>query len=45
LYDEACAVAQELPNVRFYHVPRAQNHLADALANAALDAQREHASQ
>jgi ribonuclease HI len=45
LYDAACAVAQELPNVRFYHVPRAQNHLADALANAALDAQREHASQ
>ncbi len=40
LYEEARALASSLPNVRFLHVPRAQNHLADALANEALDAQR-----
>jgi ribonuclease HI len=38
LYEEALALARELPAVRFVHVPRAQNHLADALANEALDA-------
>lgn len=39
LYEEAKALAAELPRTRFTHVPRAQNHLADALANEALDAQ------
>jgi ribonuclease HI len=40
LYDEAVAAANVLPEVRFVHVPRAQNHLADSLANEALDAQQ-----
>jgi ribonuclease HI len=40
LYEEALALARELPQVRFVHVPRAVNHLADALANEALDAER-----
>jgi ribonuclease HI len=38
LYDEAMAEVRTLPEVRFVHVPRAQNHLADSLANEALDA-------
>ncbi len=40
LYERAQALARDLPDVRFIHVPRAVNHLADALANKALDAQR-----
>jgi ribonuclease HI len=40
LYDEAQAEARKLRGVRFEHVPRAQNHLADRLANEALDAER-----
>jgi probable phosphoglycerate mutase len=46
LYDQARALARDLPEVRFVHVPRALNHLADALANQALDAKRTgHAGQ
>jgi ribonuclease HI len=37
LYDEACAVARELPHVTFDHVRRGFNAEADALANKALD--------
>jgi probable phosphoglycerate mutase len=40
LYEQARALARDLPDVRFIHAPRAVNHLADSLANAALDAQR-----
>ena len=43
LYEEALRLAGALPRVRFAHVPRAQNHLADAEANKALDAARRHA--
>lgn len=38
LYEEARSLVAALPETRFVHVPRAQNHLADALANEALDA-------
>ncbi len=44
LYEQALALARDLPRVRFVHVPRAENHLADALANEALDAERARAS-
>jgi len=37
LYDEARALCDALPIVRIAHVPRAQNYLADELANTALD--------
>lgn len=37
LYQEAMALVRALPEVRFTHVRRAQNALADRLANAALD--------
>jgi ribonuclease HI len=37
LHEEARGLARGLPEVRFEHVPRAENHLADALANEALD--------
>lgn len=37
LHAEARALAAALGAVRFVHVPRAENHLADALANQALD--------
>jgi ribonuclease HI len=40
LYDEVRALCGTLPRVRFIHVPRSQNRLADALANEALDAQQ-----
>lgn len=40
LYAEARALVAALPVVRFTHVPRADNALADRLANEALD---EHA--
>ncbi|HEX9057506.1 MAG TPA: ribonuclease HI family protein [Ktedonobacterales bacterium] len=40
LFEEAQTLARGLPDVRFVHVPRAENHLADALANAALDAHK-----
>lgn len=39
LYDDAQGEARKLRGVRFAHVPRAQNHLADQLANEALDAE------
>jgi ribonuclease HI len=42
LFEEALRLARELSRVRFTHVPRAQNHLADAEANKALDAARGH---
>ena len=42
LFDEARRLAQALPQVRFSHVPRALNRLADAEANKALDAMRQH---
>lgn len=37
LYQEARRLVAGLPRVQFTHVPRAENHLADALANQALD--------
>lgn len=39
LYDEAQIEAHKLHEIRFVHVPRAANHMADALANEALDAE------
>jgi ribonuclease HI len=42
LFEEARRLAQALSNVRFSHVPRALNHLADAEANKALNAARKH---
>jgi ribonuclease HI len=45
LYEEAQALARDLPITGFIHVPRAQNHLADALANEALDAHGDGAQQ
>jgi probable phosphoglycerate mutase len=42
LFEEAQALAQALPHVTFTHVPRAQNSIADGLANEALD---EHAAR
>ncbi|HLW00405.1 MAG TPA: ribonuclease HI family protein [Ktedonobacterales bacterium] len=38
LYQEAKQLAATLTAVSFAHVPRSQNHLADALANEAMDA-------
>ncbi len=38
LYQEAKQLAATLPAVAFAHVPRSQNHRADALANEAMDA-------
>jgi ribonuclease HI len=35
--DEARRLARGIPRLEVHHVPRAQNHEADALANAALD--------
>jgi len=35
----ACQLARKLPRVCYTHVPRERNHLADALANAALQGQ------
>jgi ribonuclease HI len=43
LYEEAKGLVASLASVSFTHVPRAENHLADALANEALDAQRQSA--
>lgn len=43
LHAEARALAAALGAVRFVHVPRAENHLADALANQALDEQAQGA--
>lgn len=40
LYREAMALVKALPLVTFTHVRRAQNALADRLANQALNAQR-----
>ncbi|HEV8268632.1 MAG TPA: reverse transcriptase-like protein, partial [Thermoanaerobaculia bacterium] len=37
---EARAKARRIPRLEVVHVPRAQNHRADALANAALDAKK-----
>ena len=41
LYAELKALTERIPNFSIRHVPRAQNTAADALANAALDAQRQ----
>ena len=38
LYEQAKQLADALPAVSFAHVPRSQNHRADALANEAMDA-------
>ena len=38
-FEEARALVKALPGVQFAHVPRAENKLADALANEALDEQ------
>ena len=40
LYRDATALVQALPHVTFTHVRRAQNALADRLANQALNEQR-----
>lgn len=40
LHEEARHFAAELPAVSFTHIERAENHLADALANQALDDHR-----
>ena len=40
LYREAMALVQALPQVSFTHVRRAENALADQLANQALDRQK-----
>ncbi|HEX6542226.1 MAG TPA: ribonuclease HI family protein [Ktedonobacterales bacterium] len=45
LYQEAMALVRALPRVTFTHVRRAQNALADRLANQALDAQQREARQ
>ena len=37
LYEQARRLAAELPAVSFTHIERAENHLADTLANQALD--------
>lgn len=37
LYEEAKRYASQIPHISFAHVPRSQNHIADALANEALD--------
>jgi len=37
LYREAKRLTATLPGIQFRHVPRSQNHLADKLANQALD--------
>jgi ribonuclease HI len=36
MHSRACQLARRLKRVQFYHVPREQNQLADALANEAL---------
>ena len=36
--EEARRKARRIPRLRVFHVPREENHEADALANAALDA-------
>ena len=41
LYTETRQLVTVLPQVSFLHVPRAQNHLADALANEAMDEQQQ----
>lgn len=40
LYQEARQLAAALPTISFAHIARAENHLADALANQALDERR-----
>jgi ribonuclease HI len=40
LYEQARQLAAALPEISFAHVPRSQNHRADALANEAMDAGR-----
>ena len=44
LHQEATALVRVLPRVTFTHVRRAENALADQLANQALDRQRRAAS-
>jgi ribonuclease HI len=39
LYRQACALAQQIPHIRFTHIPREQNSAADKLANVAIDSQ------
>ena len=41
LYADLKALTERIPKFSIRHVPRAQNTAADALANAALDAQRQ----
>ena len=38
LFEQAWNLVRDLPEVRFVHVPRTENRLADGLANKALDA-------
>jgi len=40
LYDEVCAFRSKVPVLKFNHVPRAQNALADSLVNDTLDAHK-----
>lgn len=37
LYDQVCAFRSKIPVLKFNHIPREQNALADALVNSALD--------
>ncbi|MCB9808027.1 ribonuclease HI family protein [Candidatus Peribacteria bacterium] len=37
LFDEINELAQEFPDIVFMHIPRSDNHRADALVNKALD--------
>lgn len=41
LYQEASQLVATLPQIQFQHVPRSKNSRADALANEALDANRQ----
>lgn len=41
LYKEVCAFRAKIPVLKFNHIPRAQNALADSLVNEALDAYEE----
>lgn len=37
LYEEAATLLRKFPESKVHHIPREENSLADALANAALD--------
>ncbi len=43
--DEIHALAQDFPDIVFQHIPREDNHRADALVNKALDSAKLHPSR